>query len=433
MRLDSWMCPWSGAATEDGDGALDLTVLIQTSPLPSHPSTALLDALFASLDRVDGLKGCRIVILADGCGGDGRGDGGGPAPASCNFKHGDAGAAPGVGDAYRLHLDEVQRKVDGGVEPYAPSAGGSVRLLRLPRRFGSAGAVAEAFRLGAVATGYVVVGQHDNFFVRDVPYLRGLIDYMDREEGGGWLNCVHFPSTATLRYEEKTRRRYGIDLGPFAREVRLPGGAARGRLVPLVFWYGRTSLARTRYYEEFILPRFEIRVRDHLEELWGTTQLGDLTRLKGEFPDAGGDGYEEAFRGVHAAYGNYVFLESGAEDEEVLYHLSGRKAVAAPSAPHGGVGTPVVHDEGLRPGRGGAFEPRGGSYTVARRATARVPGLAVVEAVVAPGGPGRGGQGRRPRFRQRCFHCGEKGHSFRFCPELLAEGRAEAGAPAAAT
>ena len=44
-----------------------LTVIIQTSPLPSHPSTALLEALFRSFDRVDGLKEANIVILADGC------------------------------------------------------------------------------------------------------------------------------------------------------------------------------------------------------------------------------------------------------------------------------------------------------------------------------------------------------------------------------
>ncbi|EJK61220.1 hypothetical protein THAOC_18332, partial [Thalassiosira oceanica] len=319
---------------------MDLTVLIQTSPLPSHPSTALLDALLTSFDRVDRLKECRIVILADGCGTEGRdGDGDdGPRRAAgpANFKHGDAGSSPGVADAYRLHLDEVQRKIDRRIGPYAPSGDGSVELLRLTRRHGSACAVAEAFRLGAVTTRYVVVGQHDNFFVRDVTYLEGLMGYMDRTEGEGWLQCVHFPSTATIRYEEKTLRRYGIDLVPFGREVRGPGGA-RGRLVPLVFWYGRTSLARTRYYEEVILPRHEMRVGDHLEELWGTAQLGHLTGVRDEFAgDGGREGFEEAFRTAHARYGNYVFLEEGMEDDEVLYHLSGRRAVAAPPDPDAG-------------------------------------------------------------------------------------------------
>ena len=433
---------------------MDLTVLIQTSPLPSHPSTALLDALLASLDRVDRLKQCRVVILADGCGAGGAeveeegcdDDGGSQSRRSgsssghspVNFKHGDAGASPGVGDDYRRHLDEVQRKIDGKVEPWVPSVGGSIELLRLPRRHGSAGAISEAFRLGAVPTRYVLVGQHDNFFVRDVPYLDSLLGYMDRTESEGWLECVHFPSTATANYEEKVRRRYGIDLEPFAREVRgeWPGdGDLRGRLVPLVFWYGRTSLARTRYYEEFILPRFAIRMKDHLEELWGTTQLKDLMRLKGEFSDTGGRDFEEAFRGVHAKYGNYVFFEEGGGDEEVLYHLSGRKAVAAPSGPTPGEGGSrlEVLDEDLRPGgRGDSFRPHGGSYTVARRATARVPGLAVVASKKSwEGGQGRD-QNQRPRFKQRCFHCGEKGHSFRFCPELLAEG-GKAGAPAAVT
>ena len=44
-----------------------LTVIVQTSPIPSHPSTALLQALFRSFDHVDGLRECRILIVADGC------------------------------------------------------------------------------------------------------------------------------------------------------------------------------------------------------------------------------------------------------------------------------------------------------------------------------------------------------------------------------
>mmetsp|Transcript_5346 Transcript_5346/g.11771 ORF Transcript_5346/g.11771 Transcript_5346/m.11771 type:complete len:85 (+) Transcript_5346:27-281(+) len=44
-----------------------LTVLIQTSPIPSHPSTALLEALFRSFEKADGLLESRIIILADGC------------------------------------------------------------------------------------------------------------------------------------------------------------------------------------------------------------------------------------------------------------------------------------------------------------------------------------------------------------------------------
>ena len=44
-----------------------LTVLIQTSPIPSHPSLALLEALFKSFQKADGLLESNIVILCDGC------------------------------------------------------------------------------------------------------------------------------------------------------------------------------------------------------------------------------------------------------------------------------------------------------------------------------------------------------------------------------
>jgi hypothetical protein len=44
-----------------------LKTIVQTSPIPSHPSTALLEALFRSFQHVDGLLESRIVIVCDGC------------------------------------------------------------------------------------------------------------------------------------------------------------------------------------------------------------------------------------------------------------------------------------------------------------------------------------------------------------------------------
>ena len=44
-----------------------LVVIVQTSHLPSYPSTALIEAQFRSFDRVKCLKDCNIIILCDGC------------------------------------------------------------------------------------------------------------------------------------------------------------------------------------------------------------------------------------------------------------------------------------------------------------------------------------------------------------------------------
>ena len=42
-----------------------VTIVIPTSPIPSHPSTGVLDATLASLDEV-GLGGCEVILTADG-------------------------------------------------------------------------------------------------------------------------------------------------------------------------------------------------------------------------------------------------------------------------------------------------------------------------------------------------------------------------------
>ncbi len=42
-----------------------ITVLVPTSPIPSHPSTAIIDATFGSLSAA-GLDVCRTIVMADG-------------------------------------------------------------------------------------------------------------------------------------------------------------------------------------------------------------------------------------------------------------------------------------------------------------------------------------------------------------------------------
>ncbi len=42
-----------------------ITVLVPTSPIPSHPSTAIIEATLASVDTA-GLGECRMIVMADG-------------------------------------------------------------------------------------------------------------------------------------------------------------------------------------------------------------------------------------------------------------------------------------------------------------------------------------------------------------------------------
>ena len=363
-----------------------LTVIVQTSPIPSHPSTALLEALFRSFRQVDGLRECRFIIVCDGCDEvdtvSGQVEG---------LKHGRASFD--TASRYREHLQKLRNRLD-----IAPFGGcsiqgrGSVELLELAERHGSARAIEVAFRT-KVETPFVMIAQHDNLFVSSVP-LRSIVAAM---KYNSWVKALHFHATATLNYSEKAQKRYGLEL-----ESRKMDGT-EFLLVPLMFWYGRTHIARSDYYDNFVLNRF-LRKGDHLEEVLGETQLREV--LKNGL-------------GAHEKYGNFIFNQG---NKEVLYHLSGRRAIAV-KGPYDGSDVCVHGDEQIETDSKSrfnakvkdgtsltTFHPSGSSFTTARSCRAVVPGLVL---------PPASGLAQLPsgRFKQKCFHCGIKGHSFRFCPD----------------
>ena len=172
-----------------------LTVIVQTSPLPSHPSTALLEALFRSFDRVKHLKDCNIIILCDGaCDEDDKDVKDTKQSKKINYKHGSINQDK-VND-YLLHLDLLQQKIDNKEAPFISTNNGTIKLLKLPYRHGSARAIKAAFPIN---TPYVLIAQHDNFFVHDVNYLKDMLKFLDEEEETkSWLQSIHFVSTATL-------------------------------------------------------------------------------------------------------------------------------------------------------------------------------------------------------------------------------------------
>mmetsp|Transcript_21330 Transcript_21330/g.43797 ORF Transcript_21330/g.43797 Transcript_21330/m.43797 type:complete len:486 (+) Transcript_21330:101-1558(+) len=457
-----------------------LTVLVQTSPLPSHPSSALIEALFRSFSRVDGLNDCNIIIVCDGCeeaespcGGRRNDSSRSTEPFhdeknvkysrrrktktskkidnKHNYKHGIVSSEAACN--YRLYLNHLQEKIYEKVPPFNPSAKGSIRLLRLPHRHGSAKAIATAFDQLNISTPYVMIAQHDNFFIRDVQYLQQILNFMDDDDSKSWLQCVHFPSTATLKYVPKIKRRYGLDLENFCRPHKSRGLSQTaeklcdldGTFVPLIFWYGRTHIARTTYYTDMILRHFPLNVGDHLEELWGTRQLREILQCSAKTKSKNGhesedntaqtspDDVESRFRKVHDKYGNYVFFDNSHsskctppakdvnfEQHEVIYHLSGRKARAATNnASEAEINYSFQIHQSPSVQR---YAPQGTSFTTARRALALVPGLEFPhtkecqqELCQSESDVSQLRPIPKRIFKQRCFHCGEKGHSFKYC------------------
>lgn len=358
-----------------------LTVLIQTSPIPSHPSTALLEALFRSFQKANGLLESRIVILADGCEEidissqtDGEVE---------NIKHGKASSQ--TAENYRQHLERLREMVRDQSPPFCPHAGGSIELLELQSRHGSARAIRAGMEL-VVNTPLVMVCQHDNFFINFAP-LREVVDAMIQQPLGLGigLKCLHFLSTATMTYQQKVKRRYNLNLESVTVEgLKYP-------LVPLAFWYGRSHVTYSEYVRSYALNR-PLELGSHLEELLGEKQLHDIIK-RGEQ--------------AHKEYGTYV-LDQGVE---VLYHLSGRRAIAYSATESDLVTKGSVVDDSTR--QEVLVSPLEGSFTTARSCRAIVPGLRIMS-------ENSEGDKNRPtkQFKQRCFHCGEKGHSKKFCQQM---------------
>ena len=154
-----------------------LTILIQMSPIPSHPSTALIEALFRSFDKVENIRSlAKIYILCDGYD-----------EISAEDEQSKDGTKRGrvsseAARRYRDHLKVLRSKLNQ--PPFAPSQSDTtttndddafgvlpVKMIELPEHQGSALAIRTAFDMGCMTTPFVCVAQHDYFFVSGVPLL----------------------------------------------------------------------------------------------------------------------------------------------------------------------------------------------------------------------------------------------------------------------
>jgi hypothetical protein len=101
---------------------------------------------------------------------------------------------------------------------------------------------------------------------------------------------------------------------------------------------------------------------------------------------------------------------------EVLYHLSGRRAKQATDDKQAtltvreiGQENTIAQHRSIQKSQGQGFQPLDNSFTTARSCRAVVPGLVLTITDEKPVPSSK-------KFKQKCFRCGMKGHSKKFCP-----------------
>jgi len=262
-------------ASTEARASARVTIVVTTSPIPSHPSPILLRTLFASFhDHLVGLGDCHRVLVCDG------------------YVRDDGGSQLCSPEDYEGFLRQVE-------ELQGTGEFGDCQVLRLDSCHGYGLALAAALEL--VATEFVLVVQHDWLFVRSVD-LASAVMAMDSDAD---IKYLGLQSITTLDYPKRMRVRYGLELPP----TKHVGGLS---LVPQLLWYDKPHLCRVAHYKDVVLRAAPPGRRECPERRYGV-QLMWPVLLAAE------DLQEE-----HRRFGTY-FWDTGAE---VIYHLSGRKLKA---------------------------------------------------------------------------------------------------------
>jgi hypothetical protein len=186
-----------------------VTILTPTSPIPSHPSTVIIERAIKSLGAKAGLTGCRHLIVCDGC----------PDDAPLELR-----------ERYEEYKQTLRRLAD---EQKFCTA---VEIVELPACVGLSGVIRAGIPL--VKTPYVLVYEHDWEIVRHIDTL------------GILLTFEKCPDVQYVRLNKRHTIESGWDW------VLKPD--TRSRPVPLVrtsCWSANPHFARIAYYMKMILPR----------------------------------------------------------------------------------------------------------------------------------------------------------------------------------
>lgn len=284
-----------------------LTVVLVTSPVPSCPSTEMLEATLGSFVAGGGLDHCVKLIVSDSYTVASAGQQ--PKPKS--------GRVPQAwGAAYEVFRDRVDSMISAvdsehGDLTRASQVFAKAVHIRMAERSGFGGCAKAA--LAKVSTPYILLLQHDRPCLRAFD-CRRIVSVM--ELSGDAAKYIGLPTKSSLARSsiQNVRERCGIALDREHADglVGDVAAAAGVGLRFLFFWYDSAHVCQAEHYRRFVFNTGRVPRGGFPEDTLGQSMHAELCAAA-----ASGD-----WRRVHAEYGTYLFVDGL---DEIAGHLKGRK------------------------------------------------------------------------------------------------------------
>lgn len=281
---------------------MDISIIVVTSPSPTHPSTALIDSVLSSLYMFEStLTTCPIFIIADG------------------YVLAEQGRA-------RTKRGKVTQEMANAYENYLLQLEGrddpNIRLAKMDRHMGFAMCVKHGLEI--VETTFAIILQHDRVFTSPLPAGRVLSDCCEAIHRDSSIRYIGFPHINNSQHDLHLEN---MGLGYTTRSplLKIPLTNTLSHsicLKPLLFWYDSNHLAHVSRYLEIYRPyanfpqclrealgstykqnlaEMLLRDGDFIEDRFGQQQRRILMQLKTK----GIDGRENVIEGMRW-FGTYL-------------------------------------------------------------------------------------------------------------------------------
>lgn len=302
-----------------------LTIVLVTSPVPSNPSTEMLEWTLQSYVEKAGLSLCAKIIISDGFTVAGKGQRerpkSGRVPAEWVAPYAQfrdrLDALIANGDLTRKGADCITPSVSGSCGVLGGSAGSfsNCKHMRMEQHKGFGGCTYCALRL--VTTPYVLVLQHDRPCLRTFEAYR-VVATMEASQG--LIKYIGLPTKASLArvVPDAIMSRCHFRLDADAVDTRVVAAAATSgiELQVLLFWYDSSHVCQVSHYRDFVFAKGRVPGGGFPEDSFGQAMHADICSAA----KAG------RWRESHAAYGTYL-LDDGYGP--MVGHVRGRRYVDA--------------------------------------------------------------------------------------------------------